>query len=364
MENPTETLIQQNKLLEGQNKLLGQINDLLTRRKSPSNEIFVDHIDRDEMRNGFLVTSHRKKLWNVQIGLINEFARICKKHNLTWFACGGTLLGAARHKGFIPWDDDVDVAMMRPDYNKFLSIAAEEIRYPYFLDNWYDYTIESEEIPEEKNAPKFQYISRELEMKRPMRWFTQWPSFRIRDSRTTFAEGDFIGVNTIHQGIWIDVFPFDVMPPFTEDKHKADFEVARELLMATATPRVIKQFMDSEQPLLISYDELNKFLKLPYRQRGLQFDAFAEKIFFQSEKIGDMRNYAIFEGCTYDTKDFEKIVHLPFENIEICAPSNWDNVLKTLYGNWHEMKITHNHSIEWSADIPYNEYYRTSAYFK
>ena len=117
-------------------------------------QIFVRNIERDEMRSGFLVTSHRKKLWNVQIGLIKEFERICKKHNLKWWACGGTLLGAARHKGFIPWDDDVDVAMLRPDYNKFLDIAADEIKYPYFLDNWYDYTIESEE-----NDKKFCKVS-------------------------------------------------------------------------------------------------------------------------------------------------------------------------------------------------------------
>ena len=137
------------------------------------------------MRSGFLVTSHRKKLWNVQIGLIKEFERICKKHNIKWFAFYGTLLGAARHKGFIPWDDDVDVAMLRPDYNKFLDIAADEIKYPYFLDNWYDYTIESEEN-DKKNSAKFQYITREQEMKDPYRWFTQWPSIRLRDSRTTF----------------------------------------------------------------------------------------------------------------------------------------------------------------------------------
>ena len=68
-------------------------------------KIFIENIEHDEMRDGFLVTSNRKKLWNVQIGLINEVARICKKHDIRWFAIGGTLLGAARHKGFIPWDD-------------------------------------------------------------------------------------------------------------------------------------------------------------------------------------------------------------------------------------------------------------------
>ena len=366
MENPNQALIQQNNFLASQNKLLEQINGMLMRQNPAlqSNEIFIENIDRDEMRTGFLVTSHRKKLWNVQIGLIKEFDRICKKHNLKWFACGGTLLGAARHKGFIPWDDDVDVAMMRPEYNKFIKIASEEIKYPYFFDNWYNYTIESENIPEEKNAPKFQFISLEQEMRMPYRWFTQWPSFRLRDSRTTLIENGFGGVKTIHQGIWIDVFPFDIMPPFNEDKSKMNFEMLREILLATAVPRKLKEIMKDKQQLLMAKDELNKFLKLPYRKRGAIFDDYAEKFFFQSEKVGDIRNYAIAKGWAYDTSDFDELVYLPFETIEVPAPKNWDNVLKTQYGNWKEMKMTHVHTSEWSADIPYTEYYRTSAFMR
>ena len=129
-------------------------------------EIFVENIEHDEMRDGFVVTSNRKKLWNVQIGLINEVARICKKHDIRWFAIGGTLLGAARHKGFIPWDDNVDLMMFRPDYEKFKAVAATEIKAPYFLDNWYNYRLESEGASLNDPEGDFQFITE------------QQPSFR------------------------------------------------------------------------------------------------------------------------------------------------------------------------------------------
>ena len=131
--------IQQNRLLQEQNDLLREQNEQLRRTiskpKDGGREVYIENIDRDEMRSGFLVTSHRKKLWNAQIGLIKEFDRICKKYNLRWFAIGGTLIGAARHGGFVPWDDDVDIAMLRPDYEKFRKIAADEIKSPYHFLN-------------------------------------------------------------------------------------------------------------------------------------------------------------------------------------------------------------------------------------
>ena len=139
------------------------------------------------MRSGFLVTSHRKKLWNVQIGLINEFARICKKHNLRWFAYGGTLLGAARHNGFIPWDDDVDLMMLRPDYEKFKVVAAKEIQFPYYLDAAYNYRYEGDEnpLPEESNLTLITVENRKKAGE------GLWPYnlfLKIRDSRTTMVE--------------------------------------------------------------------------------------------------------------------------------------------------------------------------------
>ena len=77
----------------------------------------------EEIRDGYLVTERVKKIWYTEINLLIAFDRMCKEYNLKYSVCYGTLLGAIRHKGFIPWDDDIDVFMMRDDYNKMLKIA-------------------------------------------------------------------------------------------------------------------------------------------------------------------------------------------------------------------------------------------------
>ena len=76
------------------------------------------------------------KIWNIELDLLEKLKSICKKYNLEYCASSGTLLGAARHKGFIPWDDDIDVFLMWADYKKLLEVAPKECQYPYFFQSF------------------------------------------------------------------------------------------------------------------------------------------------------------------------------------------------------------------------------------
>ncbi len=133
-----------------------------------------------EERCGYTVSSEMKAVWAIELDMLIEFDRICKKYNLRWFACGGTLLGAVRHKGFIPWDDDIDIAMKRDQYEKICE-HFDEFKYPYFFQT--EYT-----------------------MPGALRGHAQ-----LRNSLTTGALQHEASTSHINQGIFIDIFPFCIM---------------------------------------------------------------------------------------------------------------------------------------------------------
>ena len=138
----------------------------------------------EEIRCDFVVSEKRKKIWKTQLEMALEVKRICEKHNIKYFIMWGTLLGAVRHKGYIPWDDDFDIAFLRKDYEKFCKIAKKEVSYPLFFQD--------------------ALSDREFFM-----GYT-----RIRDSRTTgwILENPSPNYNN---GIFIDIYPLDVIPSNT-----------------------------------------------------------------------------------------------------------------------------------------------------
>lgn len=93
------------------------------------------------IRDGYFVNSDRKRLWAADLEVLMEIDRICKKHGIAYFLAYGTLLGAVRHNGFIPWDDDMDIIMLRKDYMRFLKVVEKELSFPFLcMDPYHDVT--------------------------------------------------------------------------------------------------------------------------------------------------------------------------------------------------------------------------------
>lgn len=356
-----DAITQQNKLLQEQNALLRERNKLLRQsvaiNQKDDREIFIEDIDHDEIRDGFLVTSYRKKLWNVEIGLLQEFGRICKKHNIRWFAIGGTLLGAARHKGFIPWDDDVDVIMFRPDYEKFKSVVEEELRYNpnYSMWYWYNHRLESDGEAAQHVNTDLPFISREYAA-RYSGLSPFFPLLRLVDERTTcFMSEDR---KDIFYAIWIDIFCFDPCPPFEDDTAAKNFDIAKELFYATIAPDRVREAVYNKEKFLTPRDKILSFLNLPYKMRAQQFDLFLEKNYFESPYVSEVAYQTIRKRRrAYRAKSFKDVVYLPFETIEIPAPIDYDAVLTDDMGDWHKMVVAKGHLNTYSVEIPYREYF-------
>lgn len=151
---------------------------------------------QEEIRCDFLVDQKRKKVWATELLMLERLDEVCRKHDITYWAFYGTLLGAVRHQGFIPWDDDIDLVMFRDDYERFQAIGPKEFREPYFFQ-----------------CP---YTDRRI-----------WPISKIRDSRTTGIQ--FQGLRDMHQGIFIDIFPLDSVPDGVNRSFTGVFEMERLL---------------------------------------------------------------------------------------------------------------------------------------
>ena len=167
---------------------------------------------QDEERCGFKISSDMKKVWAVELDLLSEFQRICKKHGLVYYADGGTMLGAVRHNGFIPWDDDIDLMMMRDQYEELIAIAPHEFKYPYFFQT--EYTDPSS-----------------------LRGHAQ-----LRNSQTTgILRSETKGIHSFNQGIFIDIFPLDAVPDneelFEEKIKKREYYLQKARQLANFTDR-------------------------------------------------------------------------------------------------------------------------------
>ena len=94
-------------------------------------EGFFEH----EIRDNFYVDATMKAVWAAEMEVLQRIAEVCDRHGIIWYAAYGTLLGAIRHEGFVPWDDDLDIWVMRSDYNRLIQILARELPEGYNVRN-------------------------------------------------------------------------------------------------------------------------------------------------------------------------------------------------------------------------------------
>ncbi len=253
------------------------------------------------------------------LDVFEETIRIFDKYNLKYSLVAGTLLGAIRHKGFIPWDDDLDIIMPREDFEKFRNIAAKDLKENFFFQ---DYTTDSE-----------------------------YPSLyaKVRNSQTTLIENGYRNLKQMNHGVFIDVF--------VADKYK-------ETLKNKIRKRIIKICS-----LILLYQKIagaNPFAKVIAKlfPRKPLF-RLAEKISTKINCEKDTNKYIMLNQYIMPDGIFDELIDVPFENLNVKISAKYDEMLTDMFGDYMKLppmeKRKPKHITKWfSLSVPYKEYIKNN----
>ena len=242
-----------------------------------------------------------KKLHTVELEILKEFDRICKKNKLCYFAVGGTLIGTMKYNGFIPWDDDVDIGMPREDYDKFIEIAKKELNDKYFIQSGYDY----------KN---------------------NWVAFTKIRKKNTLADEASIAHIDYPKGIFIDIFPYDKVKKNNGFLFKLRGNIIRtiiETILYKWKTKKLSQLRRKGLSLILSIFS-NKFLHK------------IEQYLMTKDNNKDYKYLTSYCGAYTLAKETHINSNLvptktgTFEGMTISIPNNYDAFLTQIYGDYRK----------------------------
>lgn len=255
-----------------------------------------------------------EKLHGVQLQILGDFIRVCEKHGLPWFVVYGTAIGAVRHGGFIPWDDDIDVGMLREDYDKFFEVFEEELGDKYNLltpaiDNRYACTVTH---LQRKGTVFISEMSQDL---------------------------------TCEQCIFMDIFPFDSVAAGKKNQLRQGrmTNIWGKLLFlsGTAYPYIPNGGMTGKVYALLCKG-IHYGLKWAKITPDRLYNKYLNAAVMYNNSNKKSKYVTSFEymGCLTDKIQKSGIFPLKkvkFENLEVNIPANNDELLKKVYGNYMEL---------------------------
>ena len=262
--------------------------------------------------------------------MMKWFHEFCLQNEIKYYALGGTMLEAVRHQGFIPWDDDIDLTMLRSDYNKFISYFDRDIGAGFSLQTTYN-----------EKSPFYKYQIKVI--KNDTTYLTNKELIRIKEGK----EIDY------KCGVFVSIFPLDTVPK----KHITQVIQSK---MARIRNRVLMANRSNRDNLSIKIVKLYCGLigvKKIYKRLVHSYEKYSNK---KGEFVQIPPFYNHLKSFKYYSEDYDDIVYFAFENRRIPCPIGYERILKCLYGFDYmtpppEEKRTHFHGEFIDLDRSYQE---------
>ncbi len=270
---------------------------------------FPDNYFEDEVREGFFITSMMKHCWAAQLQVLEDVDALCQKYNIKYYGDCGTLIGAVRHGGYIPWDDDLDICMLREDYELFLAHAHELPKF-YSIMNW-----------------------RETDD-----WIDAYS--RIINSDSVRFDPEFLEYfHGFPYSAGLDLFVLDYM--YEDSEQEEERRERAEMYMDVSNMAQV-EVNDECKELIASIEEMcNVKIDLTHdvhkQLRTLAENALTEVKRKDASKVCFMAAWLEYHSCFWDKKYCDQIMRVPFENTTIPIPVAYDEILKAHYGDY--MKV-------------------------
>ncbi|MGT2771443.1 LicD family protein [Streptococcus marimammalium] len=243
-----------------------------------------------------------KEIQQYELNMLKAFVSFCETHSLRYFLAGGTLLGAIRHNGFIPWDDDIDILMPRIDYEQFLKLH---------------------DIFEKETV--YRVASNRLNN-------LNQPFCKLFDTRV-FAENNFT-YDKNERHLWIDILPLDGLP--ADDKKVK--KIYKILGIARMLLRIQKAKANTGKTPMKRF--LKKFIKWPLKLIGMSrlvrfIDHYSQRYSVASSKFVGAVAMGLYGSREKMPKEsYLQAVKVNFEGLEVNAPSSWSYYLTSIYGDY------------------------------
>ncbi len=270
---------------------------------------------RDEVRNGFYIPTAVKQAWASCLDVLKEVDRVCTKYGIKYFADWGSFLGAVRHGGFVPWDDDLDICMLRDDYMKFRKVCDKELPKHYVI---HDY---------ERKEDHWLFLS------------------RVVSNASICFDEDYMAKH--YNFPWlatVDIFVKDYLYMDEEKERERDKEI---LFLITLADGIREGTFNRSTSLYHLQKIKEKYhTSLPdighTRDLCVALYRLAEKEMAkvkpeETDTVGQIFPWILKGGKGQPKSYYEKIIRLPFEDTTIPVPACYNTVLASRYGNYNEI---------------------------